>query len=406
MPNFDPIRTETGWRVELDALALEVDNPHGDAGVIRAVLTIWRNGVIHYRDRVNLTSAKTRARLIAKLADKNIVLDERVLVALDEVCRRPPPEAEVDPEDVDAQRRTAWFLCADLARDTRILDRVAAVVRQIGLVGEERAVKLLYLIVSSRLLDKPISVALKGPSSVGKSFLVEQVLTLFPPSAFHALSAMSERALAYDDEPVAHRMLVLYEAAGLQGDFASYLARSLLSEGRISYTTVEKTKDGLRPRHIEREGPTGLIVTTTALKLHPENETRLLSLAITDTPEQTAAVLKKLAEERSNTAALAPWHALQTWLETAEHRVVIPYAPVLAKMIPPIAVRLRRDFGAVLNLVRAHALRSSNLARGTPRDASSPRSKTTASSDSWCTTSSPTASRPPCRRRFARPSKP
>ena len=34
---------------------------------------------------------------------------------------------------------------------------------------------------------------------------------------------------------------------------------------------------------IEREGPTGLIVTTTALRLHPENETRMLSLTVTDT---------------------------------------------------------------------------------------------------------------------------
>jgi hypothetical protein len=70
-----------------------------------------------------------------------------------------------------------------------------------------------------------------------------------------------------------HRFLVLYEAAGLKSDFASYLIRSLLSEGRVRYSTVEKTPNGLEPRLIEREGPTGLIVTTTAVALHPENET-------------------------------------------------------------------------------------------------------------------------------------
>ena len=69
---------------------------------------------------------------------------------------------------------------------------------------------------------------------------------------------------------------MLYEAAGLGSDFASYLVRSLLSEGRLSYETVEKTADGLRARLIERQGPTGLLVTTTAVKLHPENETRLI----------------------------------------------------------------------------------------------------------------------------------
>jgi hypothetical protein len=98
-------------------------------------------------------------------------------------------------------------------------------------------------------------------------------------------------------------------------------------------------------------------VTTTAVKLHPENETRLLSLTVTDTQEQTRAVMAALAEEAHESGLnFEPWHALQVWLESAEHRVFIPYAKKLADVIPPLAVRLRRDFGALLNLIRAHAL--------------------------------------------------
>jgi hypothetical protein len=98
-------------------------------------------------------------------------------------------------------------------------------------------------------------------------------------------------------------------------------------------------------------------VTTIAVKLHPENETRLLSLTVTDTQEQTRAVMAALAEEAGEAAPdLATWHALQVWLESADNRVTIPYARTLAELIPPVAVRLRRDFGAVLNLIRAHAL--------------------------------------------------
>ena len=43
-----------------------------------------------------------------------------------------------------------------------------------------------------------------------------------------------------------HRVLVIYEGGGIQGDFANYLVRSLLSEGRIRYVPVEKTKEGER----------------------------------------------------------------------------------------------------------------------------------------------------------------
>ena len=35
---------------------------------------------------------------------------------------------------------------------------------------------------------------------------------------------------------------------------------------------------------------------------------------------------------------------------------MIPYARKLAELVPPVAVRLRRDFGAVLSLIRAHAI--------------------------------------------------
>ncbi|MDE3109502.1 MAG: MarR family transcriptional regulator, partial [Acidobacteriota bacterium] len=169
-------------------------------------------------------------------------------------------------------------------------------------------------------------------------------------------TAMSEHALAYSTEPLTHRMFVLYEAAGL-GEFATYLMRSLLSEGRIRYKTVERTKDGLRPRLIEREGPTGLIVTTTAAQLHAENETRMLSVTVTDTPDQTAAILRALAMLRSDVSRDTDrWHELQNWLALGPTAVVIPYADVLAKLVPPVAVRLRRDFATVLALIRAHAL--------------------------------------------------
>jgi hypothetical protein len=170
------------------------------------------------------------------------------------------------------------------------------------------------------------------------------------------MTAMSEKALAYSEEPIRHRFLVIFEAEGMASDFATYLMRSLLSEGRLRYEVVEKTSEGLKPRLIEREGPTGLIVTTTAVRLHPENETRLLSLTVSDTSEQTRGVLSALAAEEAPASDLVPWHALQEWLEGADLRVTIPYAKDLAELVPPVAVRLRRDFGAVLNLIRAHAV--------------------------------------------------
>jgi hypothetical protein len=196
----------------------------------------------------------------------------------------------------------------------------------------------------------------KGPSAGGKSAVVERVLTFFPGEAYHSLSGMSERALAYSEEPLQHRVLVVFEAAGLTGDWASYLMRSLLSEGRIRYEVAESTNEGIRVRLIEREGPTGLIVTTTAVSLHAENETRLISIPVDDSAEQTGRVMRAIASGNGRPPDVSDWHELQFWLADGERRVEVPFAEALAQLIPPVAVRLRRDFGSLLGLIRARAL--------------------------------------------------
>src|SRR5215210_1845925 len=235
---------------------------------------------------------------------------ERFEVALEDA----KPWIELARAEAEAASREAWEACRELAKELDILERFATVLASSGVAGEEKIAKLLYLAVTSRLLTRPVSIALKGPSSGGKSHVVERVLSFVPESAYYALTAMSERTLAYSEEPIKHRFLVIYEAAGMSGEFATYLMRSLLSEGRVRYETVEKTSEGIKPRLIEREGPTGLIVTTTAVKLHPENETRLLSLTVTDTREQTGQVLLALAEEDIPSPDLRPWVALQEWI--------------------------------------------------------------------------------------------
>jgi hypothetical protein len=314
-------------------------------------------------------------------------------------------EAYVEHERVaaDIRSRRAWETAGSLAREPRILNRFAPDLERAGVVGEERAGKLLYLALTSRFFARPASVAAKGPSSSGKSITVETVCEFFPPDAYYALTAMSERSLAYGTEPLRHRFLVLYEAAGLESDFASYLIRSLLSEGRVRYETVEKTRNGLEPRLIEREGPTGLIVTTTAVSLHAENETRLVSVTVTDTPAQTKSVLLAIATERTP-PDLSAWRDLQTWLAGAEHRVDIPYASILAELVPPVA-----RFGCVATSAPCSPLsaptRCSTRRPGpaTTTAASSRRSTTTPWYTTSSPTSSPTAPKRQSRRRYAKP---
>jgi len=183
--------------------------------------------------------------------------------------------------------------------------------------------------------------------------VVEKTLEFFPDSAYKALS---ERASIYWEEDMVHRMLVLYEEAAVDSETMSYLVRSLLSEGRIRYVTVESTGDGIGSREIERPGPTGLILTTTKISIHPENETRMLSILVPDSPEQTARVVAAIAMG-SESGDLDRWQAYQEWLALGgPTEVEVPFAMKLGEAIQPLATRVRRDFTALLTLVQAHAL--------------------------------------------------
>ena len=263
---------------------------------------------------------------------------------------------EEEAEQRAERAEEAWAKCAELAGRSNLTWHFADALKRSGVAGESNQIRLLHLSLNSRHLEKPVSVAVKGPSSGGKSHLVERVVAGFPESAVYELTSMSEKALIYLDEDMRHRFLVIYEASGMEGDMQTYLIRSLLSENRIRYQTAESTPQGVKPRLLEMEGPTGLMVTTTQNRMHPENETRLLSIYITDTRDQTKEIFRALAEEDREEVSLEEWKSLQTWIEGGALAVSVPFGKVLAEMVPPLATRLRRDFGAVLRLIKSHAL--------------------------------------------------
>ena len=301
------------------------------------------------------TTKNTTAHAITQVEDTVEDTNSRPVIPHDQHCNTATVEKPAAKDQ--AQAKSELFeACKHLAVLKDILKTFDTVYGACGAVGESRIAKIIYLALTTRFLQRPVSIAVKGPSSGGKSFTTDTVIKFFPAEAVYCLTAMSDRVLAYTDADLKHKFIVLSEAAGMSGDFATYLIRTLLSEGRIVYEVVEKTSEGMRPRRLEKEGPTGLLVTTTAVKLHPENETRLLSLNVTDTSQQTKAIMRKIAGMVSQPVDLAEWQALQQWLAMSKHEVVIPYAMKLAELTPAIAVRLRRDFSAVLNLIKGHAI--------------------------------------------------
>jgi hypothetical protein len=133
------------------------------------------------------------------------------------VIKAAVPWRERENQDRKQRRKAAWAKCRQLARRDDILKVFTETLAARGVVGERRAAKILYLTLISRFLSRPTSVVVNGPSSAGKSFLVEQTLSFFPTDAYYPLTGLSEKALAYSTESLSQRFLVLYEGEALNG---------------------------------------------------------------------------------------------------------------------------------------------------------------------------------------------
>jgi hypothetical protein len=301
-----------------------------------------------------LEYAKVRKAEADKLGIAVTFLDDAVKAQRKKSAKAAKPEPEFNPEELE---RSATAII----NNDSILDLFAEAFGKV-IAGEATNGKLLYLVATSRLFDKTMNAAIKGTSAGGKSEIRKRVLDFFPPESVVSFTSLSEKALIYYDGDFAHKILSMGEASAAEEQtFQDYLLRELMSEGRIRYPTVQKVGGELCAITIDKNGPVAFLVTTTRNKLHAENETRMLSLEIDDSEGQTKNVLRKVAQvEGLNHASTLidykPWLAFQRWLERGERRVVVPFAGQLIELIPPAAVRLRRDVGQVIRAIKAHAL--------------------------------------------------
>jgi len=268
-------------------------------------------------------------------------------------------------EECKAIRDALWHGIKHIAQNPHLMDSVVEAVQARGVVNEEAIISLIYLAATSRITSTPINPLIKGASSSGKSFTVTKTLDFIGPDNINYLSTSSALALVYDKKPLAHTILVVYEANQLQADensIFSMLLRTLISEGQIVHMTTVEDRDspaGRRVEKIVREGPISLIITTTG-ELHTENETRMLSFYVSENSNQTRAVMHNIAKQAagvsSSTGDLAEWHNFQKWLSLGPNEAVIPYAEQIVAKIPPTMVRFRRDTTALFTCIKTVAI--------------------------------------------------
>jgi hypothetical protein len=342
-----------------------------------------------------ITAGINRARFEARW--KEVQRQYDAMRRAERAADRAEQGAETDDEpvwrrrtpDEDAVLRAALGpRVAPLLESATLLDDVVKVLHTLGVAGAEKHIKAHYLVYTTRLAQRPVSVNSYGAPAGGKSFIADRVLfDLFPAEAYHVMKAGSTKAAVYWPATfLVHRIVYLGEATALLAGaekseahrFLSDFIRQMQSDGRFFYDYAEPPAADdpdrrSRTKSIVIDGPVCIVSTSTRF-LQDENDTRTLTLRADESQAHTDAILGALGDagflervEAVETPDLTVWRDLQVYLAACQLRAVIPYVHSLRALTDKTHLRIRRDFSALLTLIEAHTVLNQRNRERTPR---------------------------------------
>jgi hypothetical protein len=255
----------------------------------------------------------------------------------------------------------------ELVRSPSLMKSIVDSIGILGVAGERELGAILYLIGTSRKLTRPLAGRVKGPSSSGKSYIIERVGSLLPPESVVFATQITPQALFHmPPDSLRNKFIVAGERSRKDDDEVAEATRALremISSGRLSKLMPVKLGNELQTVLIEQEGPIAYVESTTMSKVFGEDENRCISLFTDERNEQTRRVMERLAGgyagigidiDSSASRVIIISHAIQRLLLRKE--VLVPFAPRLAKLLPDDRVEVRRAFPHLVSLVQASAL--------------------------------------------------
>jgi hypothetical protein len=297
-----------------------------------------------YEAEVNLHKAGSRERYAKKAAELYGMEIGRLERALNEVCTRrseevtaaaqaesegeQEPESEVAPEEAEA-----------LLNSPGVLERYVEDVAKIrGVVRDRDALRLQTLVALGAQLaplpnGKPAgaNLILTAEAGRGKNYVCDAVASMLPEGFYMAFESASAKSLYYraetDPGVLTNRWIYPNEAEAT--DQLVELFRPLLSGGRASHLTVNKTGEGRNAaQELTIEGPASITIPTVRNKLDAQLQTRMLVAELPDyegrVAEHSRAVSRQLLPDNAGedyTPKIRVWQAALTSL-TSVRRVV------------------------------------------------------------------------------------
>jgi hypothetical protein len=314
-------------------------------------------------DSIDLYKNRDRQNLIYNLMDRFGIRDqvqlEQDLHQIIEMIERNREKKEeqkkrVKPELTDYQKDIGTRFLSN----PNLIDEIDEDYTRLGYVREHKNKILLYLIMTSRLMDNPLHGILISRTGAGKSLLVEVTETLCPPEDVEAVSDLSAQALYYyGQDDLKNKFIVIGEKEGSEG--AEYSLRELITRRSITKAIPMKNpvSGEIKTVRIKVNGPISLAETTTSTNINPENLNRCFVLSIDESEEQTRLIhqlqrknytLPGFLQRREEAKIIEKHVYAQRLLKPV--LVFNPYAEVLT--FPSSSLKTRRDNEKFLRLIQ------------------------------------------------------
>jgi len=200
--------------------------PSGRNGT--ATLTVKLAGEVLAVESLNLAKPKARADFAESFCKdrpgiEREAVDSKLLEFAADVASQgngdDKPTDEAEPDRLAAMPEAARMQARTMLESSDLLQRVLDDVGALGVAGERELAATLYLVGTSRLLSRPLAAIVQGPSSSGKSYLVDKVASLLPPEAVVLATQMTPQALFHmKPGSLRHRWVVAGERSRKEND--------------------------------------------------------------------------------------------------------------------------------------------------------------------------------------------
>jgi len=267
---------------------------------------------------------------------------------------------EITPQEVkDA--------AVEMLKSESLFQQISEDIAAIGVAGEEELALMLYIIMTSRKLIKPLSAIIQGASASGKSFIIEGIAKLMPPEEVVQAHDFTDQVFYYMEEgSLQHKVVISgerqHEHRNKDGEAQDNKKafRKMVGSGYLRKAVTIKVHGQLTSKIIEQPGPIAYVESTTATTIHEEDATRLLPLVTDESAEQTGMVIEvqrreakgqKISEAKRQ-AIIRQHHTMQRLLKP--FAVWIPFVDSIS--LPQNNIATQRTFGHLVSVIKSIAL--------------------------------------------------